>query len=256
MTEGAALYAACAANNTDSAEGLILCLTDQLLKNNEANAAAIARNRLFSRNMALVYSAALAFFMQAGFAMVCAGAVRRKNLQNTMLKNLIDACGASFAFYSVGYAFAFGDSSTPNGFIGSTNFFLMGVEDIAFWLYQYAFSAASTTIAAGTLAERCQMASYFYYSLLLSGFVYPVVVHSIWDHYGFLSGKNPQPFLGVGVLDIAGSGVVHITGGITALVATWVLGPRRGRFHDEKTGELLDKPKDIKGHNIGLQVGR
>ena len=256
MTEGAALYAACAANNTDSAEGLILCLTDQLLKNNEANAAAVARNRLFSRNMALVYSAALAFFMQAGFAMVCAGAVRRKNLQNTMLKNLIDACGASFAFYSVGYAFAFGDSNTPNGFIGTTNFFLMGVHDVAFWLYMYAFSAASCTIAAGTLAERCQMASYFYYSMLLSGFVYPIVVHSIWDHNGFLSGKNSNPFLGVGVLDIAGSGVVHITGGTTALVATWVLGPRRGRFHDEKTGELLDKPNDIKGHNIGLQVRR
>ena len=252
--EAADIYASCAANNTGSAEGLLLCITNQILKAQEGNADAIVRNRLFSRNMALIFAAALAFFMQAGFAMVCAGAVRRKNLQNTMLKNLLDACGASVAFYSVGYAFAFGDSSTPNGFIGTTNFFLSGVEDIAFWLYMYAFSAASCTIAAGTLAERCQMGSYFYYSLLLTGFVYPVVVHAIWDHHGFLSGDNVVPFLGVGVLDIAGSGVVHITGGATALVATWVLGPRRGRFHDEKTGELLDQPRDIKGHNIGLQV--
>ena len=48
------------------------------------------------------------FFMQAGFAMLCAGSVRRKNAQNTMLKNLLDACGAAVAFFCVGYGFAFG----------------------------------------------------------------------------------------------------------------------------------------------------
>jgi ammonia channel protein AmtB len=250
----ASIYAACASKNTESAEGLLLCLTEEIMKSNEVEHEAILRNREFSRNMAVVYAAALAFFMQAGFAMVCAGAVRRKNLQNTMLKNVLDACGASIAFYSVGYAFAFGDGSNPNGFIGTTNFFLRDVEDIAFWLFQYAFSAASTTIVAGTLAERCQMSAYFYYSIILSGFVYPVVVHALWSPYGFLSGDNIDPFLGVGVLDIAGSGVVHCTGGVTALVATYVLGPRRGRFHDEQTGELLDTPNLIKGHNIGLQV--
>lgn len=46
--------------------------------------------------------------MQAGFAMLCAGSVRRKNAQNTMLKNLLDACGAAVAFFCVGYGFAFG----------------------------------------------------------------------------------------------------------------------------------------------------
>jgi Amt family ammonium transporter len=248
------LYNLCAAENQASAEDLLICITETLLKATKDQEKDIARNNEYTRNMALIYSAALAFFMQAGFAMVCAGAVRRKNLQNTMLKNLLDACGASIAFYSVGYAFAFGDCSNPNGFIGTTNFFLSGVEDVAFWLYQYAFSAASTTIVAGTLAERCQMSAYFYYSVMLSGFVYPVNVHSVWSPHGFLSGDNDDPLFGVGVLDIAGSGVVHITGGITALIATWVLGPRRGRFHDEQTGELLDTPKDIKGHNIGLQV--
>jgi Amt family ammonium transporter len=88
----------------------------------------------------------------------------------------------------------------------------------------------------------------------LSGWVYPVTVHAIWSKQGFLSGDNADPFLGVGVLDIAGGGVVHVTGGVTAVIATWVLGPRRGRFHDEKTGERLETPRDIQGHNIGLQV--
>ena len=250
-----ALYDECASSNPSSAEDLVICLTDYLLKVNQAEKDLIARNNEYTRNVFIIMSASLVFFMQAGFAMVCAGAVRKKNLHNTMLKNLLDACGASVAFYSVGYAFAFGDGSNPNGFIGTTNFFLMGVEDVAFWLYQYAFSAASATILAGTLAERCQMAAYFYYTMLLSGFVYPVVVHALWSKYGFLSASNQdKPFLGVGAVDVAGSGVVHTTGGITALVATYVLGPRRGRFHDEQTGVPLETPKDIKGHNISLQV--
>lgn len=163
-------------------------------------------------------------------------------------------CGSSIAFYAVGYAFAFGEGSNPNGFIGTTNFFLMDVDDLTFWIYQWAFSAASATIVAGTLAERCKMAAYVYYTVLVSGFVYPVVAHSIWSVNGFLAYTKPNPFLGVGVLDFAGSGVVHMTGGTIALVATWILGPRRGRFHDERTGEVLDTPNEIKGHNMGLQV--
>ena len=51
----------------------------------------------------------------------------------------------------------------------------MDVEDYAFWMFHYAFSAASATIVAGTLAERCQMAAYLCYSLLLAGFVLATV---------------------------------------------------------------------------------
>lgn len=162
-------------------------------------------------------------------------------------------CGASIAFFSFGYAFAFGDGSDPNGFIGTTNFFLMGVDDYAFWMFQYAFSAASATIVAGTLAERCQMTAYLCYSLLLAGFVYPVIAHSVWSPHGFLSTQNANPLFGIGVVDFAGGGVVHMTGGTTALFATMILGPRRGRFHDEQ-GRKLEKPKKFPGHSIALQV--
>lgn len=210
----------------------------------------------FSEQFLIVYSSALIFFMQSGFAMLCAGSVRLKNVGNTMLKNLLDACGASIAFYTVGYAIAYGgdDSESPiKTFIGTSNFCLIGVEDLGFWLFQYAFSAASATIVAGTLAERCQMAAYLCYSVMLVGWVYPVVVHSIWSANGFLSAFSPDPFWGVGVIDFAGSGVVHMTGGITALFATIILGPRRGRFHDDD-GRPLDTPKEFPGHSVALQV--
>ena len=129
----------------------------------------------------LIYAASLVFFMQAGFAMVCAGSVRLKNLQNTMLKNLLDACGAALGFYTVGYAFAWG-SSYPGikvdndelTFAGLSNFFLSDLDQKAFWLFQFSFAATSATIVAGALAERSQMLAYLLYSTALTAFVYPI----------------------------------------------------------------------------------
>ena len=129
----------------------------------------------------------------------------------------------------------------------------MDVEDLAFWLFQYAFSAASATIVAGTLAERCQMAAYLGYSVLLGGFVYPVVAHSVWSLHGFLSATALEPMWGVGMIDFAGSGTVHLTGGATALYATIILGPRRGRFFDEQ-GDPLRNPSRFRGHSVALQL--
>jgi ammonium transporter, Amt family len=101
-----------------------------------------------------------------------------------MLKNLLDACGAGLAFYALGYGLAFGDRGSGNGsvsFVGRSHFFLVGSDDVdaAVCFYEYAFSATAATIVAGTLSERCKMASYFGYSLVLSGLVYPVVAHCI-----------------------------------------------------------------------------
>lgn len=209
-----------------------------------------------STSYLLVLSAALVFLMQAGFAMLCAGAVRKKNVQNTMLKNLLDACGAAVAYWAVGYAFSYGgadSTSSKKTFIGNTNFFLMNVDNFAFWLFNYTFSATSCTIVAGTLAERCQMAAYLCYSVMLVGFVYPIIVHALWSGQGFLSPFNIDPLWGTGAIDFAGSGVVHLTGGTTALFATMILGARRGRFHDD-SGKLLEVPKEFPGHSMALQV--
>ena len=199
--------------------------------------------------------------MQTGFAILCAGYVRTKNVQNTLLKNIIDACGASLGFYTVGYAFAFGGNGSVSDsaratFIGTENFFLMGVEDKAVLWFQYAFAATSATIVAGTLAERCQMLTYLLYSTAMTAFVYPVVAHSIWSSNGFLSSYNVAPFLGVGVVDFAGSTVVHVTGGVTALIAAKILGPRKGRFYfvTSSDGKETRVANNFPGHSIALKV--
>lgn len=97
------------------------------------------------------------------------------------------------------------------------------------------------------------MAAYLCYSVVVAGFIYPVVAHSVWSESGFLSHSNNDPFLGSGVIDFAGSGVVHMTGGTIALIATTILGPRRGRFYDAQ-GEPLETPKIFPGHSIALQM--
>eukprot|EP00980_Cylindrotheca_fusiformis_P027953 scaffold22574_cov125-Cylindrotheca_fusiformis.AAC.6 len=201
-----------------------------------------------------VVAGALIFFMQSGFAMVCAGAVRLKNVQNSMLKNLLDACGAAVAFYLIGNAFAFGGQDDISGttVIGLTDFASVGPSP-SFWFFEYAFSATSVTIVAGTLAERCQMTAYLCYSMVLAGFIYPVIAHSVWSNNGFLSNANTDLLFGSGAIDFAGSGVVHLTGGMTALLATTILGPRRGRFYDSQ-GEPLPKPLPMPGHSIALQL--
>lgn len=204
----------------------------------------------------LVICGALVFFMQAGFAMVCAGSVRKKYVVNTMLKNLLDACAAAIAFYTLGYGLAYGqqdESSVGTTFCGNAQFFGYGVKNFGFWFFQYAFSAATVTIVAGTLAERCKMTAYFCYCLFLTGFVYPIVAHSVWSDEGFLSPTNVDPLGGIGFVDAAGSGAVHLCGGVTALIAAINLGPRQGRFYDDE-GNPLEEPCPLRGHSMALQL--
>ena len=170
----AGIFQLCQQEFPSADQGVVVqCVSNLLEERADARSADL-------KSFLYVLAGAMIFFMQAGFAMLCAGAVRLKNVQNTMLKNLLDACGAAVAFYSIGYAFSFGGQNdrTDTTFIGTSSF--ANIDDAAFWFFQYAFSATSVTIVAGTLAERCQMAAYLCYSVFLAGFIYPVVAHSIW----------------------------------------------------------------------------
>jgi len=198
----------------------------------------------------------LVFFMQAGFGMLEAGSVARKNIINILFKNIIDAALASISFWLFGYGIAYGEDD-GSGFIGGSKFALSDYEgsesDFHNFFFQWAFSAAAATIVAGSVAERCKVEAYFIYSIIITGFIYPVVVHWVWDGNGWLSAFNSNvTFMGDShegaggtnnMIDFAGSAVVHMTGGMSGLVAAIILGPRAGRFNE-------DAPKPLNASSV------
>jgi Amt family ammonium transporter len=184
-------------------------------------------------------------FLQSGFALLEAGTVRTKNVRNILLKNVIDACIAAFCWWGVGSAFAQGQTNgCGNAFIGDQNFFGSGISSqgpagFAIWIFGFAFSATASTIVSGAVAERVQFRSYLIYTVFITAFVYPVVAHWVWSSSGWLSAwrvscgtENPLPtFTNTnGLLDFAGSGVVHMVGGAAGLAGSIIAGPRLGRF--------------------------
>ncbi|KAI3964534.1 hypothetical protein MKW92_053542 [Papaver armeniacum] len=155
----------------------------------------------------LLFSAYLVFAMQLGFAMLCAGSVRAKNTMNIMLTNVLDAAAGGLFYYLFGFAFAF-EIPAAGGF------------DYGYFLYQWAFAIAAAGITSGSIAERTRFVAYLIYSAFLTGFVYPVVVsHWFWSVDGWASPSRTDGNLlfGSGVIDFAGSGVVHMVGGIAGL---------------------------------------
>ncbi|GFP91734.1 ammonium transporter 1 member 3 [Phtheirospermum japonicum] len=191
--------------------------------------------------------------MQLGFAMLCAGSVRAKNAMNIMLTNVVDAVVGSLSYFLFGFAFAFGEGLNKNPFIGTSHFALKDIPtttyDYSFFLYQWAFAIAVAGITSGSIAERTQFSAYLIFSFVLSGFVYPVVAHWVWSSSGWLSPNSSGPLLfGSGAIDFAGSGVVHLVGGVAGLWGSLVEGPRVGRF------DAFGKPIAMRGHNATLVV--
>ncbi|KXZ50468.1 hypothetical protein GPECTOR_16g642 [Gonium pectorale] len=199
--------------------------------------------------------------------MLCAGAIRSKNTMNILLQTVMDAAVSAIAFYLLGYGFAYGVGPHPNGFIGNALFGLsrwtsnnyspekgVGIdsgEGWQSWFFQWAFAATATTIPAGAVAERLNFNAYLIYSFFISAFVYPVVAHWVWSAEGWLGYGRSTAYsrlFGSGMIDFAGSGVVHMTGGLAGLAGCVLLGPRMGRF--DSTG----KPIEMPGHSATLVV--
>ncbi len=199
-------------------------------------------------NTFVLIAAVLVIFMQAGFALLEAGFTRAKSVANIMMKNLMDFMAGVLAFFAVGYAIAFG---TGNDFLGYKGFFLgsgaadytsgLTVDVFVFFVFQLAFAATAATIVSGAMAERTKFKSYFVYSLLITGFIYPVVVHWLWGG-GWLAQRGTVP------IDFAGSTIVHATGGVAALMGAIALGPRIGKFGPD------GRPRTIQGHSIPFAV--
>ncbi len=184
--------------------------------------------------------AALVFFMQAGFAMVETGFTRAKNAGNIIMKNLMDFCLGTIVFIFLGY----GIMNSENYFFGVIGrpeyqmFTDFADFDWSNFFFQLVFCATCATIVSGAMAERTKFSMYCLYSIIISAIVYPIEAGWTWNANGWLAQ--------LGFIDFAGSAVIHMVGGITALVGAAILGARIGKF--DKKG----KPKAIPGHNITI----
>ena len=156
--------------------------------------------------------AALVYFMQAGFAMCEAGLTRAKNTGNILMKNMMDFCIGTPAFWLVGFGLMFGGSGA---FIGKLDPLIRGSYQFGslptwcFVIFQTVFCATSATIVSGSMAERTNFKAYCLYSAIISLIVYPISGHWIWGG-GWLSQ--------LGFHDFAGSTAVHMVGGVTACI--------------------------------------
>lgn len=213
----------------------------------------------------------LVMFMQAGFALVETGLTRAKNAAHTMAMNFLVYAIGIIGFYFVGFGLQMGGVGAvfggdallareftvnlfgkPFGLFGMTGFllhplnlFTAGVA--AMFLFQMVFMDTAATIPTGALAERWKFLAFAVYGLFISIIIYPVYGNWVWGG-GWLSQLGANFGLGHGAVDFAGSGVVHMVGGVTSVAGILVLGPRIGKYKKDGT------PNAIPGHHIPMGV--
>ncbi|MBI5096095.1 MAG: ammonium transporter [Nitrospirae bacterium] len=214
----------------------------------------------------------LVMFMQAGFALAETGFTRAKNAGHTMAMNFMIyaigmlgywICGFALQMGGVGGVATLGGGTALNsefvihlfgtdfGLFGTNGFFLSGVtyDAVIFtiFLFQMVFMDTTATIPTGSMAERWTFKSFVFYGFFISMFVYPLYANWVWGG-GWLSQLGKNFGLGHGTVDFAGSSVVHMTGGVAALVGAAILGPRIGKFSRD------GKPNAIPGHHIPMAL--
>ena len=210
----------------------------------------------------------LVLFMQAGFALLTCGLVRKKNAGHLMMLNFAAYVFAFLAYYAVGYAFQFGavavNAAPANlggvptlnhfligngawGFLGGKGFFLLGPAYDAgsnvFTLFEVVFMETAGYIIVGAICERITFWSFLLCELFIGAILYPVFGCWVWGG-GWMSQLGTTMNLGHGYVDFAGSTVVHAVGGFAALALAVILGPRLGKYGPD------GKPRAFPAHNI------
>ena len=210
----------------------------------------------------------LVMFMQAGFAMVESGLCRVKNANHTYMMNFfVYGCGL-LAYWLIGFAIQMGGAAgNANlgglnplnaeqtislfgkswGIFGKTGFFLAGssydVGVMVIFLFQMVFMDTALTIVTGACAERWKFVTFSVTSVIMGAITYPLFANWAWGG-GWLSQLGTNLGLGKGYADLAGSGVVHSVGGLTALAVCMIVGPRIGKFNRDGSAN------PIIGHDI------
>ncbi|MGD0281956.1 MAG: ammonium transporter [Dissulfurispiraceae bacterium] len=232
----------------------------------------VGHNRTAINFVWILICAYLVFFMQAGFAMVETGFTRAKNAAHTIAMNLMVFVFGVLGYWICGYALQMGGAGATSlaggtgllngefslglfgkdfGIFGTKGFFLSGVgydaAIVALFMFQVVLMAMAATITLGAMAERWTFKSFVFYGFFIAMFTYPLYANWVWGG-GWLSQLGKNFGLGHGVLDFAGSSVIHMTGGVSALAGAIVLGPRMGKFKADGT------PNAIPGHHIPMAI--
>jgi ammonium transporter, Amt family len=198
-------------------------------------------------------AAFLVFGMQVGFVMLEAGFARSREAVNILVEGIVDTCICGITFWIWGFAFMFG---TGSPFIGLNGFLLQGLPDtfgstgvpmLAFWVFQFAFADTTSTITSGAMIGRCGFVGDLLYSVVVTGFIYPIVGHWAWGPDGWLAVLQP-----LGFRDFAGATVVHTIGGAISLAGAIALGPRLGRIFKRDGGGPMAPHDLILGASGGL----
>lgn len=195
----------------------------------------------------VLISAALVFFMQAGFKVLETGLVKEEHRSGIGIKNLMDWVAGSLAFFIIGFGLMFGNSA--GGVIGTNLFFGLDFSDgytYVFFIFQLAFAGTALTIVSGAMSGRTALAPYFVASLFTAVIIYPIFGHWAW---GNLLIESNEPWLAsLGFMDFAGSTVVHSVGAWVGLVGIYMVGPRLGRFN------ALGKIQPVKASDYAYSV--
>src|SRR6266849_6522294 len=214
----------------------------------------------------------LVLFMQAGFALLTCGLVRKKNTAHLMMLNFAAFVFAFLAYYAVGYAFQFGAvainaapanlGGTPTlnkfligsggwGFLGGKGFFLAGpgydAGSLCLTLFEVVFMETAGYIIVGAICERITFWAFLLCELFVAGILYPIFGCWVWGG-GWLSQLGLTMNLGHGYVDFAGSSVVHAVGGFCAMALAVILGPRLGKYGPD------GKPRPFPAHNLAFVV--
>ena len=240
----------------------------------------VGHNRVAINFMWTLVTGFLVMFMQAGFALVETGLCRAKNAGHTMAMNFMIYPMGMLGFYLCGFAFMFGGMADTNslvnggigtmggysglnhevgihlfgkffGLFGTKGFLLQGAaydtSAFALFLFQMVFMDTTATIPTGGAAERWKFSAFMIYGCCIGTIMYPFFGNWVWGN-GWLANLGANfPGLGHGHVDFAGSSVVHMQGGVIALMFCWLIGPRHGKYY--KSGKLVHP---ITPHSIPL----
>jgi Amt family ammonium transporter len=221
-----------------------------------------------------ILAGALVMFMQAGFALVETGLTRAKSAAHTMGMNFFVYAVGIIGFYFVGFGLQMGGmgpmatfgneemlKATSEftitlfgkdfGLFGTSGFMLppsMYTPAVAtMFFFQMVFMDTTCTIPTGALAERWKFHHFVLFSFVISTIIYPVYGNWVWGG-GWLATLGKNFGLGHGHVDFAGSSVVHMTGGVMALVLSKMMGPRVGKYGPD------GKVNPVPAHNIPMAL--